>query len=195
MKDLRAFFAVEVDDIARCEAASVAEKLRAAPSGDGVRWVRPEAFHVTLRFLGDIARGAVADLVRCVEPEVSTSRAFELTLGPVSGLPSTRRPRVVVMDLEPHEPLTALAGAVERGVVAAGFEGEERTFRPHLTLGRVRGRAPSLADAPRPAYHSFAIREVVLFHRVRRVQRVHRVRSERSAPGATYTPLRRIALA
>jgi 2'-5' RNA ligase len=145
---VRAFFAIELGEPARRAAAEVARRLREAPGGDGVRWVRPEALHVTLRFLGDIAPAQVAPLARRAAGELAALAPFALRLGPAALFPTPRRPRVVALDLAPEAPLTALAAALERAVVAEGFAPEPRAFRAHLTLGRVPLRGVSRRDRP-----------------------------------------------
>ncbi len=178
---VRAFFAIELDADLRRAAAEVARTLRAASGGRDVRWVRPENLHVTLRFLGDTPRDALPGLAAEVGRAVGPLAPVPLELGPVVAFPSARRPRVVALELRPAEPLVRLAEAVERGVVAAGFEPEPRPFRPHLTLGRVRGRSAPL-DAEVPPHAASEVREVAL------------LRSELRASGARYTPLERLAL-
>jgi 2'-5' RNA ligase len=179
---LRAFFAIELGEPARRAAAEVARRLREAPGGDGVRWVRPEALHVTLRFLGDIAPAQVAPLARRAAGELAALAPFALCLGPAALFPTPRRPRVVVLGLAPEAPLTALAAALERAVAAEGFAPEPRAFRAHLTLGRVRDRRfPAVAGIAVTAEES-AVEEAVLF------------RSELRPEGSRYTPLERVRL-
>lgn len=175
---LRAFLAVPVPDASRLALAELRETVR----GRGVRWVRPETYHVTLRFLGETPEARVADLVARVRPAVAALRPFSLGLGSVAAFPSARRPRALAVDLAPAAPLLALAGAVEAAVVAAGFPAEGRPFRPHLTVGRVRDRVhPVLPEIPVQA-PPFEVAEVVLF------------RSELRSEGARHTPLDRMPL-
>ncbi len=179
---IRAFFAIEIGPDARRAAAAVAQRLRGDPGGDGVRWVRPEALHVTLRFLGEIDPAAAAPLARRASQELAALDSFSLRLGPAELFPSPRRPRVVALGLEPTAPLRELVEAVERSCAAEGFAAEERPFRAHLTLGRIKGRSfPTVAALAVPAAE-FAVSEAVLF------------RSELSSAGSRYTPLERIRL-
>ena len=177
---LRTFFAVELGDAARRAAAALARELAEQAGGDAVRWVRPEAYHVTLRFLGPTPRERIASLVAAVRGEMAALAPFELRVGALEGLPSWRRPRVIALDVEPREPLAQLAAAVERGVVAAGFAPEARAFRGHLTLGRV--ERPGAARALRGSCDAapFPVDALAFF---------------RSESGSRYTRLERIALA
>ena len=179
---LRTFFAVELADAARRAAAELAARLADEAGGDAVRWVRPEAYHVTLRFLGATPVARLGELVASVQRASAGLPPLELRLGALGGLPNARRARVVVIEVEPREPLAGLAAAVERGVVATGCAREERPFHAHLTLGRVHSgrRAPLLRG--RCEATPFAVDSFVLF------------RSDPGPGGARYTPLERIAL-
>ncbi len=184
-RPIRAFLAIELDAVLRRAAAALAGALRQRPGGEGVRWVREEALHVTLRFLGDTDPSRVPELAARVAEQTAGLAPIELRLGRIGAFPTARRPRVIVVHAEPERELTALAEAVERGVVAAGFEPEPRRFRAHLTLGRVRSRAPDLRGVTVPdtaARHACDVTEAVLF------------RSELRPSGARYTPLERIPL-
>lgn len=182
---LRTFFAIEIGDAARREAGAVAQRLAAEPGGDAVRWSRPEAYHVTLRFLGATPRERVEDVVAAVREATRDVAPFSLRLGALHGFPTPKRPRVVVLDLEPAERIVALAAKVEAAVVASGFAAEERAFHPHLTLGRVKDRsrrAPLLDARLGPASPApFRVEEIVFFQSV-------------LAPGGSqYTPLERVS--
>lgn len=180
---IRAFIAIELDDAARRAAAKVARALREGPEGDRVRWVRPENLHVTLRFLGDVESARVPSLARDLREALAELHGFQMQLGRVGVFPSSRRPRVVAIDVAPGERLEQLAEAVERVVVKAGLEPEKRRFRPHLTLGRASGRTLPPVTAPvTVGGESLLVDEIVLF------------RSELKRSGAIHTPLERIAL-
>lgn len=182
--DLRTFFAVEIGADARRVARDVAELLAAEPGGDAVRWTRAEAYHVTLRFLGRTPADRVDDVVAAVRRRVAGTAPFSLALGALHAFPSPRRARVIVLDLAPAEPIAALAQAVERGAVDAGFAPEERAFRPHLTLGRVKERART---APR-LHASLGPNEPAPFH----VASIVLFQSVLAAGGSRYSPLARV---
>jgi 2'-5' RNA ligase len=180
---LRTFFSVEIGDAARRAAHDVAERLAAAAGGDAVRWVRPESYHVTLRFLGATPRERIAGLISAAQRATRAIAPFELRLGAPAGFPS-RRPRAVVLDVAPHEAIVALARAVESAVAEVGFAPEERAFHPHLTLGRMRERrVPFVAPAEASVDAApFVVGSFALFQ------------SALATTGAQYTPLERIPL-
>jgi 2'-5' RNA ligase len=183
--EIRSFIAVPLDVRARAALRPALRELRAAPHGERVRWVREEALHVTLRFLGNLAPARIPELVRRVRREVRELPVFALHPGRIFPFPDARRPRVVALGLEPEAPLEALAAAVERGVVAAGFPAETRRFRAHCTLGRVepRGRFPAVTAPVTSQGFTLSVTEAVLF------------RSDLERTGARHTPLERLPLA
>ena len=191
---VRAFFAVKVDsDTSVCtEAREVAkalrgrcERLRRSSNRTlEARWVGEESWHLTLRFLGDIAVAQIGDLARQVRTALASVASFELRLGCAMTFPP-KRPRTLALEVVPHAPLAGLAGAVEQGVVACGFKPEGRSFKPHLTLARIKDGHFRESDAEGVAAEGKArlpVDEIVLF------------RSELRPSGAHYTPLERIAL-
>jgi 2'-5' RNA ligase len=180
---VRSFFAVALSEEARAAAAQLAGRLRAADRGEGVRWVRPEGYHLTLRFLGNVARDSVAELAERVTEEVAPLAPFAIQLGGALVFPSPRNPRVVALAVEPEALHPSQAERVDRGVVAVGRKAERRRFRAHLTLGRVRNRRfPSVDGEASIDCPAFPVDEIVLFQ------------SDLQRTGAIYTPLERIAL-
>jgi 2'-5' RNA ligase len=180
---IRTFIAIELDASARRGVVAATRALREQLGGGRVRWARPETLHVTLRFLGDIEPSRVPSLAAALRAELCSVAPFELGIGDFGAFPSLRRPQVIYLEVGPPELLAALAGAVDRGVVRAGFPSESRSYRPHLTLGRVRrgNREPVTASVTAPA-EVLVVDEITVF------------RSELARSGATHTPLERIAL-
>lgn len=180
---LRSFFAVALPTPAREACVALVRELAEARDGDGVRWSRPEGYHVTLRFLGNVERERIAELAKRVAERVEALAPFRVHLGAPRAFPPGRSPRVIAVAVEPEAPLAALAARVEEGVVAAGLEPERRRFRAHLTIGRVRNRRiPSLEGVAAPDGPAIDVREVVLY------------RSDLDREGSVYTELEKIAL-
>ena len=179
----RLFFGVDLGDAARRAVSILVERLARGDHGDAVRWVQPESYHVTLRFLGETSADRMTELIAHARRELGACTRCELRLGALHAFPSLRRPRVMVLEVEPAESLETLAAAAERAATAAGFAPETRTFRPHLTLGRVRnGRRPAPVGIEACDPSPFAVDSVVLF------------RSEIGRGGARYHPAVRIPL-
>jgi len=116
--------------------AAVAERLAGIRGGlPGARWIDPEDYHLTLRFIGDIDT-VMADAV--AEGLARVSRAgFALRLADIGTL-GTRKPRAIVARAEASAPLVELQAQHERIVQRAGLPPEGRKFTPHVTVARLR---------------------------------------------------------
>ncbi len=137
---MRLFTEAILPAAALSEAAQASEDLRRelGATADAVRWVRPEAVHLTLRFLGEI------DEQRTPAIRAAMTQAASAT-GPISlqvsspGVFGGRRPRVLWVGLDGElDRLNRLAERLDEALTDAGFEPRQGAFRPHVTLGRVR---------------------------------------------------------
>jgi 2'-5' RNA ligase len=106
-------------------------------AGDKLRWVRPEAIHVTLKFLGEVDASRVEGIRAALAAAISP---FEVRVRPAAlGTFGGNQLRVLWVGLEGDiEPLASLAGAVEVALEPLGFPREQRPFAAHLTLARPR---------------------------------------------------------
>ena len=101
----------------------------------GARWIDPENYHVTLRFIGDVD-DPVAQEVASMLDQVKR-RSFALGFDGVASF-GGRRPRAVIATIQPSAPLIELQAEHERLMRRAGLEPEGRKFSPHVTLARLR---------------------------------------------------------
>jgi 2'-5' RNA ligase len=101
----------------------------------GARWITPENYHLTLRFIGDVD-DLVAQEVALMLGRVRRG-AFDLHL---EGLTSFggRRPRAVVATVAPAQALLDVQAEHERLMQRIGLEPEGRKYLPHVTLARLR---------------------------------------------------------
>ncbi|MBX6422690.1 RNA 2',3'-cyclic phosphodiesterase [Thermosulfurimonas sp. F29] len=183
---IRCFLAVDLPGETKEVLAGLQRELRAA--GADVRWVRPEGFHLTLKFFGSIPEGKLEELVKAAERAASGLRPFVLSLKGAGFFPPRGTPRVVWVGLSGDlDPLLELHRRLERAFERVGFPPERRPFHPHLTLGRV--KTPRGAEELRRRTANLRIPEHAF-----RVERLTFFRSELRPDGAVYTALREVAL-
>ncbi len=145
---------------------SVAQSLAMMRGGlPGARWIAPENYHLTLRFIGDID-DALAREIAGVLARVHR-RPFELRLDGLSSF-GGRKPRAVVATAGPVPPLMELQAEQDRLLQRLGLEPEGRKYTPHVSLARLRDSSShEVADylAARGHYRSapFAVSRFVLF--------------------------------
>lgn len=124
-------------------AGRLQEHLRSHGLARAVRWTPSGKLHLTLRFLGETSSSHQRQIVDGLSAIASTHRPFKLCLGQPGCFPSIRSPRVIWLGLDGDLPrLARLQADIEQVAQRSGFEGEARSFSPHLTIGRVRQGLP-----------------------------------------------------
>lgn len=183
---LRLFVAVELPEQVRGALGTSIERLRSSLGG-AYRWVRPEAVHLTLRFLGNVDAERVAELAAALEAAVGPLAAFELRLDGTGVFPNARAPSVVWAGLGGESAaLVRLVAAVGNATAGVGAPAESRPYQPHLTLGRVRGKLDRRdAEALAASLRGLTYEGTAPFS----VDGVSLMRSEIGPGGARYTRL------
>ena len=125
----RLFTGLEIPDDVRASLSMLRGGL------PGARWIDPENYHLTLRFIGDVD-DVVAREVMLVLGRVRRG-GFELRLDGVSSF-GGRKPRAVVATLASSPAGMELQAEHERLMQRIGIEPEGRKFTPHVTLARLR---------------------------------------------------------
>lgn len=192
---MRLFVAIDLDPEVRERVARFIEGVQNLASD--VRWMSPEAWHITLKFIGEVS----AENVERVKTQLA-----RIDAGPISihfrgtgFFPTARSARVFWAGVQGDSNLIALEETVDRMLGAIGVAFEERAFTPHLTLARGGSAGPArqkgdrssnkyaklqqrLAKMPAPDFGTMTAREFFLYQ------------SKTSPKGADYTKLARYEL-
>jgi 2'-5' RNA ligase len=118
------------------------ERLRAKSLP--VRWVAPEGLHMTVRFLGETEGEAVTPVDEVLRTAAARRAPVTLRVGGLGAFPSLRRATILWVGIAQDSELAALHRELEPALSRLGFPREQRPFRPHITIGRVRGSAKAL---------------------------------------------------
>jgi 2'-5' RNA ligase len=164
---MRAFVAIDLEEAIKKSLQALVRDLKA--TGADVRWVQAGGLHLTLKFLGEIDE-AQAFRVKAILAEVAGRHAaFPLRLEGTGAFPGERSPRVLWVGFAAEPGLLALQGELDKALEAEGFAREDRAFKPHLTLGRVKGTARlqnamlELAKHREESFGGMTVRKVALF--------------------------------
>lgn len=153
-------------------------------TGAAVSWVKPGRIHVTVKFLGNVPTDRIDAISDALLRSVAGTKPFRLRPAGCGAFPSMKKMRIVWVGLQGDlDPLKTLQRQVEDVMASLGFNREDRAFKPHLTLGRVKGAKnihalqEALLDRQGFQLEAFDVTEAVLY------------KSELRPEGARYTPL------
>lgn len=106
-----------------------------------VRWTPERNLHLTLRWLGERGEGERSAAEEALRSVAAGAEPFEAAFGSVGAFPSPRRPRVIWIAVDGGPRLRLLRDELERRLATVGLGRDERSFRPHVTIGRARREA------------------------------------------------------
>ena len=181
----RAFIAIDLPESVHSFLSEAQEALKLY--GFGVKWVRPQNIHLTLKFLGNTATADTDKIVAAMTLAANNCPVVSLAAKGIGVFPDARRPRVIWVGLGGQlEILANLQQTLDAHLADLGFPRETRAFKSHLTLGRVKGKIASArmkaAIDKLKEFESepFEINQVILF------------KSELRSSGAVYTKVDRV---
>jgi RNA 2',3'-cyclic 3'-phosphodiesterase len=181
---MRTFIAIELPSEIKSALASLQTELRRA--GADVSWTRPENIHLTLKFLGEVDERRIGEVEKVCVASATEFQPFTLSLNETGVFPNARQPRILWAGLAGEiEKTVEMRKRLDDGLSLIGFEREEKDFRPHLTIGRVKSNRKirellALAGARQVPTLSFVVTEIVL------------MKSELHPAGARYTPVAKV---
>ena len=181
----RIFCAVELPSDVRARLERHVGQLRADVPDAAASWTRVENIHLTLKFFGNVVLDRIPNISAASSRAAKHFSSFEISVGSTGVFPKPSRAQVLwigVNDLSGK--LSELHKQLEKEFASEGFQKEDRAFRPHLTIARIRRPegARRLAEAHLQMEfksHEIKLTELIVF------------RSELSPHGSKYTPIYR----
>ncbi|MCS7192022.1 MAG: RNA 2',3'-cyclic phosphodiesterase [Armatimonadetes bacterium] len=181
---IRSFVALELSEDVRERLKDLLQQLRQTKAA--VKWVEPENLHLTLKFLGEVPESQIEEIVNALKSIAQATLTFSFTVCGVGGFPNLNRPKVLWAGVEASENLMTLQRMVEQAMERLGFSPEERTYHPHITIGRVKAMVGIeevkmiLSKNLGTVFGVVPANHLTLF------------RSDLSKEGPTYTPLAKL---
>ena len=133
---MRTFIAVDLDHALKQALLSLVDTLRR--KGGDVRWVKDQGMHITLKFLGEVEPEKISKVESTLKEVTASHTPFSLKIRGTGCFPNEKNPRVLWTGIYAEDSLCAIQRQLEKELEKIGFAREEREFKPHLTLGRVK---------------------------------------------------------
>ena len=146
---IRSFFAFPLGLAERRYLAAFCRK-QLAPRLPGVtlRWIPSRNYHLTVIFMGSVAQQDVEPLRQLAAQALAGEGPRSLLLDRASWFPRRHQPRMLALETGAVQRIEGLYQKLHQALTAAGYELEQRPYRPHVTLARL--KRPPPADLVRP---------------------------------------------
>ena len=133
------FCAFELPEALRSRIDQHSRKVREAVPEAAASWSRPENVHLTMKFFGNVDQAQVPVISAAAARVVQEFSALEIQVGKTGVFPRPSRPQVLWIGIEDGSgSLLRLQQHLEDELAREGFPKENRAFRPHLTIARIR---------------------------------------------------------
>ena len=134
---IRAFIAIPLDSNIQHSIEHIQDHLK--QTNNDVKWVKPENIHITLKFLGDVKQEQINSVKGALAIFTQNMRPFEVELSRLGAFPNIDRPRTLWVSLnDSKQRLSRIAVSLEKALDKIGFQGDQKSFSPHITIGRIR---------------------------------------------------------
>jgi 2'-5' RNA ligase len=181
----RLFCAVELSDDVRARLQEHIARLRKEVPDAAASWSRVENIHLTLKFFGNVALDRIPKISAAATGTTKQFSKFQIGVGKTGVFPRPSRAQVLWIGVnDPSGQLAALQKRFEDECAAEGFEKENRAYRPHLTIARIRKPEGARQLAETHLNMNFPTIEVPLHELIV-------FRSELSSKGSRYTAISR----
>ena len=178
---VRTFFGFDLPP----EIPGVATRLRTLVNDPkrAVRWVKGTNIHLTIRFLGPTPNQTVYEIEEALHTKLVDSPSLTVRVEGTGVFPTPTRPRVIWLGLKGDiDGLRRLEEEIYQVVEPMGFPREEREFKPHITIGRVRYPQKITPDVTKFMNAQYEPVNCML-------QELHLYESRMGNKGVTYIPL------
>ena len=104
-----------------------------------LKWVDPENWHITLKFLGDTSKEKAEEVKKDIAQIASSNKDFPVILNNIGAFPHLNHPKVLYAGVnQGSDELAQLQERLENKLYKRGYSREDRSYTPHLTLARSR---------------------------------------------------------
>ena len=136
---IRTFIAIHLPQEVQGYLGELTDSLSGQVPQRSVRWVKPDRIHLTLRFIGETEKNLLTAVGKALDEVAARYQQFPLYLQGFGCFPNCKRPRVLWAGVGGDlENAGRLKKDVDSALTSLGWEAENRSFQPHLTIGRVK---------------------------------------------------------
>lgn len=134
----RLFIALEIADEALNQIISFRDSVYGTDSS--VRWEPKEKLHITLKFLGDTEVNLINEIVEAIRKSVEKHSEIPLEFSKFGMFYRDKNPSILWLGIKRNDALARFFSDIDNALSTIGFKKENRDFKPHLTILRIKGK-------------------------------------------------------
>lgn len=167
MNSKRLFWAIPVKEDIGDSALGQLKKVQIAAKKKGVpvKWVPKENFHITLCFLGQVDEDRIEGMIEKIETTLKNFSPIEIEVKGAGAFPDLQHGRHIWLGVKAKKDLMDMVASIKESL-RDDFDLDQRSFTPHITLGRLKNRS-NLKDLLSPLdgkkFGKMKVEEVVLY--------------------------------
>ena len=183
---IRIFIALELPEEVKKEILKIQRRLVIKDAK--IRWMSKENTHLTLKFLGGVEESLMPNIYETMDRASKSLNSFQLNLSNAGLFPNRGRPKIIWAGIGGStSELESLAEKCDFAMHRIGFERENRKFKPHVTIGRIK----SLSDAEDLSQR---LNDLEVGPIEFKAAKINIIKSDLTSSGAVYTLLNSINL-
>lgn len=130
--------------------------------GKNVKWVKKKNLHITIKFLGEMEKNNLEELIGTIKRSLINTEKFKIDVNDLIFFPNRIKPRVIGVGVKSKK-LLKIVNKIENELAKKGFPREKRKFKGHITLGRFKRKSyPKKIDERYSSKLSFYVNEIVI---------------------------------
>jgi len=135
---LRCFIALDISEPVKRDFRDIIDRLKRHHAD--IKWVPVDNIHLTLKFLGNTPENILLNIRACLFNVVLSYNPFYIKVYAIGMFPNRKYPKVIWIGVKDSEIVENLYIDIENAMLSLGFKKEQKRFKPHLTIGRVRSQ-------------------------------------------------------
>lgn len=137
---MRCFIAIPIDPKTTMALQRISLELQKLPWKENVRWFPAENYHLTLQFLGSkLEDQRVAEVMESMDNWFSKGMSFfDAEIRKIQPFPTPKQAHTLIASLDATQMMQYLQREIEEHLKPIGLERRKQSFRPHISLGRIK---------------------------------------------------------
>ncbi len=136
-QSIRSFLAIDLPKSNKEEILEIIERYQKLTKS-GIKWVSRENLHITIKFLGEFDPDHTPNLKDCIQANLQKIPKFDLRIDRLGAFPNSSKPKEIWLGFTCPPNLIQIHQYIEDCITQLGYEKDDRSFSPHLTIGRIR---------------------------------------------------------